>query len=62
MKPPPFDYHAPSTTAEALNSMSATTTVAAVRAMKAGSPLRCAISMKKAMPLPVPRITTAPST
>ena len=51
-----------SSTAVSVNSMSANTTVDAVRAMKAASPLRCAISMKNAMPLPVPRMTMAPST
>jgi hypothetical protein len=49
-------------TADRVNSMSASTTTEAVRAMKAASRLRCAISMKKAMPEPVPRMTMAPST
>ena len=49
-------------TAVSVNSMSAMTTTEAVRAMKAAEPLRCAISMKKAMPPPVPRMTMAPST
>ena len=48
------------TTAVAVNSVSAITTVRAVCAIAAGLPLRCAISMKKAMPSPVPNSTVAP--
>ena len=51
-----------SATAAAVKIMSATTTTRAVRPINAGSPLRCAISMKKAMPLPVPSMTVAPKT
>jgi len=48
--------------AVSVNSISASATASAVRATKAASRLRCATCMKNAIPLPVPRITMAPST
>ena len=48
--------------AVAVKIMSATTTTEAVFATNAGSRVRFAINMKKAMPIPVPRITIAPKT
>src|SRR5690606_20950546 len=49
-----------STTAEAVNTKSAITTIRATPAMTATLRLRCATSMKKAMPAPVPSSTAAP--
>jgi hypothetical protein len=49
-----------STTAVAVSSVSAMTTTPAVCATSRESPVRCAISMKKAMPAPVPSRTVAP--
>src|SRR5712692_2503161 len=48
------------TTALTVKSASAITTMRAVAAMVAGSRERCAISMKKAIPSPVPNSTAAP--
>jgi len=50
------------TTAVAVNRKSARTTMRAVPAMVAGLRLRCAASMKKAMPAPVPSSMAAPTT
>ena len=49
-------------TAVAVKMKSAITTKRAVTATTPAWPVRCAISMKKAMPIPVPSSTDAPST